>query len=125
MTLVDTSTWIEHFRKGVPHLAALLEEGSVLIHPFVIGELACGNLKSRSQLLGDLHQLPSVQLMRDDEVLELVERRKLWGRGLGWVDMHLLASALFTGCVLWTADRSLKQAAIETGISVTAPEYLQ
>lgn len=125
MTLADTSIWIEHFRKSIPRFSSLLNEQSVFIHPFVIGELACGNLKNRSQLLSDLHQLPSAQLLRDDEVLEFVKRRRLWGRGLGWTDMHLLASALVTGCMLWTADRALRQAAIETGANVAAHEYVQ
>lgn len=125
MTLVDTSIWIEHFRKGIPRFSVLLNELAVFTHPFIIGELACGNLKNRSKLLSDLHKLPSAQVVGDPEVLELVEIRKLWGKGLSWTDMHLFASALVTGCVLWTADRSLRQAAMEANINVAAQEYIQ
>ena len=98
--LIDTSIWVEHFRKGIPRFSKLLNEAAVCTHPFVIGELACGNLKNRSQLLSDLHLLPSAQSVKDDAVLEVIERRKLWGRGLSWTDMHLLTSALLAGCTL-------------------------
>ena len=89
----------------------LLLEGAVAIHPFVVGELACGNLKNRAALLESLQALPRVVVASDDEVLELVERRKLWGQGIGWVDAHLLASTLVSGCDLCTNDERLKRAA--------------
>lgn len=120
MTLVDTSIWVEHLRESSPHVLRLLDEDAIFIHSFIIGEVACGNLKSRSRLLDDLHMLPVAQHAKDHEVLALVEQKKLWGRGIGWIDMHLLASALLTGCLLWTSDKALKQAAIKAGINVVA-----
>lgn len=111
MVLADTSVWIQHFRQGVPALAALLSEGLVLMHPFVSGELACGNLKNRASVLADLHALPSATLASETEVLQLIEERRLWGRGLGWIDAHLLASALLSHCELWTLDKHLAKAA--------------
>ena len=111
MVLVDTSIWIDHFRKKEPKLADLLNEGMVVMHPFVLGELACGNLKNRAALLTNLEALPAALPASDEEVLRLIEDRKLWGRGIGWVDAHLLASALVSECAFWTADGKLSQAA--------------
>jgi predicted nucleic acid-binding protein len=110
MVLADTSVWIEHFRRGVPELANLLSSALVVTHPFVIGELACSNLKNRVTLLSDLAALPSATVASDDEVMGMVEKRRLWGRGLGWIDAHLLASAALTRCQLWTFDRRLAAA---------------
>jgi hypothetical protein len=84
MVLADTSVWIQHFRRGEPALGAQLADGLVLMHPFVSGELACGNLKSRGAILSDLNTLPSAELASHAEVLRLIEDRCLWGRGLGW-----------------------------------------
>jgi len=117
MVLADTSVWIEHFRRGEPGLADRLREGLVLMHPFVSGELACGNLKNRAAILAGLHALPTAKLASSTEVLRLVDDRKLWGRGLGWVDVHLLASALLSNCRLWTLDKKLGRAAAELGLS--------
>lgn len=111
MFLVDTSVWIEHFRKGQPNLADRLADGLVLMHPFVSGELACGNLKDRTAILAALAALPMVQPATDSEVLHLIENRRLWGRGLGWVDVHLLASALLSHCRFWSLDKRLSHAA--------------
>ncbi len=86
------------------------------MHLFVAGELACGNLKSRVAILSDLHALPSAKLASNTEVLQLIEDRRLWGRGLGWVDVHLLASALLSHCGLWTLDKKLGEAATELGL---------
>jgi predicted nucleic acid-binding protein len=116
MWLVDTSVWIEHFRQRTSDLTNLLLEGLVLTHPFVSGELACGNLKDRDEVLSDLNALPSVEVATDAEVLRLIEDRKLWGRGLGWVDIHLLASALLSRCRLWSADKRLQRVADELGL---------
>jgi predicted nucleic acid-binding protein len=113
MVLVDTSVWIQHFRRGEPNLAARLSDGLILMHPFVSGELACGNLKRREAILSDLAALPPAEMASDTEVLQLIEKRRLWGRGLGWVDVHLLASALLSHCALWTLDRTLGEAATE------------
>jgi len=113
MVLADISVWIEHFRRGEPALADRLSEGLVLMHPFVSGELACGNLKNRAAILSGLHALPPARAASNAEVLRLVEERRLWGRGLGWIDAHLLASALLSDCRLWTRDRRLGQVAAE------------
>jgi hypothetical protein len=86
------------------------------MHPFVSGELACGNLKNRVAVLSDLHALPHAKLASDTEVLQLIEDRRLWGRGLGWIDMHLLASALLSDCGFWTIDKRLGEAAMKLGL---------
>jgi predicted nucleic acid-binding protein len=116
MMLADTSVWIQHFRRGEPTLADRLSDGLVLMHPFVSGELACGNLKARPTVLSSLHALPAAKLASNTEVLQLIERRRLWGRGLGWVDMHLLASALLSHSGFWTLDKKLAEAAAELGL---------
>ncbi|MBN2493852.1 MAG: type II toxin-antitoxin system VapC family toxin [Deltaproteobacteria bacterium] len=113
MILVDSSVWIDHLRKGDRRLASLLEDEQVLVHPYVIGELACGKLRRRYEILGLLRALPQADLAGDAEVHHLLETRRLWGRGLGWVDMHLLASALLSRCTLWTRDRRLAAVASE------------
>jgi len=111
MILVDTSVWVAHFRTGSSMLADLLSETLVLMHPFVIGELACGNLKNRTRILSDLEALPSAVSATHGEVIRLLEFRKLWGLGIGWIDAHLLASALLSDCQLWTLDERLLGAA--------------
>jgi predicted nucleic acid-binding protein len=116
MVLVDTSVWIAHFRERQPVLIDLLRDGLVLAHPFVSGELACGNLSKRASLLADLATLPAAAPATDAEVMRLVESRKLWGRGLGWVDAHLLASALISHCRLWALDKRLRTVASELGL---------
>ena len=116
MTLVDTSVWVTHLRVGSSPLISLLQEGLVLTHPYVIGELACGMLKNRSEILTLLQTLPEARISEHHEVLLLLESQKLFGKGLGWVDVSLLASAKLTGCGLWTIDGSLQQAATTLGI---------
>lgn len=116
MVLADTSIWIEHLRRREPTLADRLSEGLVLMHPFVSGELACGNLKDRAAILSDLHALPPARLASNAEVLQLIEDRRLWGRGLGWIDAHLLASALLSNCRFWTLDIRLTKAAADLGL---------
>jgi predicted nucleic acid-binding protein len=116
MVLADTSVWIAHFRQGEPALVDRLREGLVLMHPFVSGELACGNLKDRAAILSDLHALPPAINASHEEVLHLVEDRRLWGRGLGWIDVHLLASARLSNCRFWTLDTRLEKAAAELGL---------
>ena len=111
MILVDTSVWVQHLRVGSSRLHALLHDDQVLCHPFVMGELACGNLRRREQILDLLAALPEARLAEHHEVLHLLESARLCGRGLGWVDLHLLASALISGCALWTLDRPLQRAA--------------
>jgi predicted nucleic acid-binding protein len=111
MTLVDTSVWIDHLRRGDAELEALLEEGLVLVHPFVIGEMACGTLRQRELVLGHLRHLPAAPLATEAEVHHLLERHRLAGRGLGWIDLHLLASARLAAVPLITHDRTLRDVA--------------
>jgi len=117
MVLADTSIWIEHFRRGRADLAALLSDGRVLMHPCVLGELACGNLKNRLSVLSSMNALPMARQATAPEVLRLIEERKLWGCGIGWVDAQLLASALLSHCPLWTLDKHLAQVAADLGLS--------
>ncbi len=121
MILIDTSVWVEHLRRGLPRLATLLQDGEVLIHPWVIGELACGNLCNRSQLLELLQGLPAATVASDAEVLLLIERDRLMGRGIGYLDALLLASARLSHCRLWTQDRRLAAVAEEQGLAVGTP----
>jgi predicted nucleic acid-binding protein len=111
MILVDTSVWVEHLRAGNDRLKTLLFDEQVLCHRFVIGELACGTLHKRGEILSMLEALPEAQLLEHDEVLSFLEVRRLYGRGIGWVDAHLLASTLLTGCSLWTFDKPLRRVA--------------
>jgi predicted nucleic acid-binding protein len=115
MTLADTSVWVEHFRRGHAGLRKLLEEGEIVMHPFVYGELACGNLPDRSRTLSLLAALPRLTLANDSAVLYAIDLRKWSGRGIGWIDAHLLTSALVTQTPLWTLDRRLHGLAAEAG----------
>lgn len=117
MILVDTSVWVEHLRHGSPRLRRLLEDGEVLCHPHVIGELACGTLARRVELLALLRALPRATLASDPEAHRLVELRALHGRGIGWIDVHLVASALLSDAGLWTLDRRLEREARRAGIA--------
>jgi len=118
MILADTSVWISHLRSGVPVLAELLEAGVVLTHPMVIGELAMGSLSGRDEVLGLMTSLPAVTIARHDEVLSFVDKRGLHGRGLGWVDVHLLSSTLLTPeARLWTQDQRLETAARQLAVA--------
>jgi predicted nucleic acid-binding protein len=117
MVLVDSSVWIAHFREGQPALARLLTDGLVLMHPFICGELACGKLKNRVTLLSDLNALPQAHRAYDSEVMHLIDTRRLWRKGLGWTDAHLLAAALVSGCRFWTLDKRLRNAASELELS--------
>ena len=122
MILVDTSVWVEHLRRGLPCLATLLQEGEVLIHPWVIGELACGNLRNRSQVLDLLQGLQAATVASDAEVLLLIERERLMGRGIGYVDVHLLAAARLSHCRLWSQDLRLAAVAQEQGLAACTAE---
>ena len=122
MVLVDTSVWIEHFRRANPSLQGLLNKALVLTHPFVLGELACGTIKNRAAILGYLDALPKVTDASHEETFALMEARKLWGRGIGWIDAHLIASALLTNCQFWTLDGRLRQACMESGLPVYVAE---
>ncbi len=110
MILADTSIWIDHFRFGIPDLVAALESNLIVVHPSVDGELACGNLPDRVETLRLLDQLPRSPVASDSEVRHLIEERGLFGSGLGWVDMQLIASVqLLPAGELWTRDRKLKE----------------
>ncbi len=113
MMLVDTSVWIDHLRRPQSDLSALLDQGQVLVHPFVLGELSLGFLKDRHSFLETLSRLETAPKAEDEEVLDLVERFDLPRRGLGWVDVHLLASALLARAGLLTRDQALKSAWIK------------
>ena len=113
MILVDTSVWVDHLREGNARLQALLRAEQVLVHPFVIGELACGNLRNRDEVLRLLEALPAARQADHRETLELVQRQHLAGLGLGWIDAHLLASSLLSEARLWTLDRRLARAATQ------------
>ncbi len=117
MVLVDTSVWIAHFRDRQSELVNLLTDGQVVMHPFICGELACGNLRNRAELISDLNALPQAPRASDTEVMHLIDVRRLWGRGLGWVDMHLLAAALLSGFRFWTLDKRLDSTAFGLGLS--------
>lgn len=111
MVLVDTSIWISHFRENNAHLKKLLMDESVACHPFVIGELACGNIKNRKEIISLLQALPQTLVAESDEILAFIEHNKLMGVGIGLIDVHLLASALLTDLLLWTADKRLRTTA--------------
>ena len=104
MLLVDTSVWVRHLREGDPGLEKLLNDGEVMCHPYIIGELACGNLKNRNQVLFLLQLLPSATLASHEEILQFIEANQLMGKGLGYVDVHLSASAVLTGVQMWTYE---------------------
>jgi len=117
MILVDTSVWVDHLRHGNTRLAALLEATEVATHPFVIGELACGHLVNRAEILSLLQNLPRLPQAKDAEVLYFIEQQHLMGRGIGYVDAHLLATTTLAGkSQLFTLDRRLAQLASDMGM---------
>jgi predicted nucleic acid-binding protein len=118
MTLVDTSAWIDHLRNGNPLVSASLDAGEVMVHPIAVGELACGNLRNRKEILSLLARLPQAKVAEQSEALTLVESRNLHRTGLGWIDAHLLASALLSAAQLFTLDQGLGRAAARLGIRV-------
>ncbi len=121
MILVDTSVWIDHFRNGDARLTVLLEQAAVLSHPFVVGELAMGNLRQRDAILTDLRALPQAIVAQDDEVMRFVNQEVLFGMGIGYVDAHLLAATRLTpGAKLWTRDRRLDGVAERLGMAAQA-----
>jgi predicted nucleic acid-binding protein len=118
MFLVDSSVWIGHLRAASAELRGLLEGGLVLMHPFVIGELACGGMKNRKRILADLNELPLAVSATHEEVMRLLDRQTLWSKGIGWVDAHLIASALLSDCRLWTLDAKLASAAASAKVKL-------
>ena len=118
MILVDTSVWIDHLRSGDDNLVQQLNSSNVLMHPFVLGELACGNLNKRKEVLTLFKDLPFSSVATDDEVLFFIEQHKLMGRGTGYIDSHLLAAVALNGSArLWTRDKRLKE--VSDSLSLT------
>ena len=117
MILLDTSVWVDHFRRSDTLVVQVLESGQAAAHRFVIGELACGNLKSRVRVIDLLQALPQLAMAMDDEVLYFIERHNLMGRGIGYVDAHLLAAASISGSLLWTRDKRLREIATGLGLA--------
>ena len=117
MLLVDTSVWIDHLRKNDQHLQLLLIDGEVVCHPLIIGELVCGNLKNRKEIIGLLQALPMAPEINFEEYLYFVEEHNLYGKGIGYIDIQLLASAKLSQTNLWTLDKRLKAIAVEFGIN--------
>lgn len=122
MILIDTSIWIDHLRTGDPWLATLLNEGNVLGHAWVTGELAMGTISQRQEVLGLLANLPQARSATHAEVMTLIEARQLFGLGIGYVDAHLLAATLLTDSArLWTRDKRLAATAADLGLAANAP----
>ncbi len=117
MVLVDTSVWVAHLRQALTDLVDLLNDGEVACHPFIVGELACGNLKNRTEILSLLEALPKAIAAEHHEVLRFIESHSLMGKGLGYVDVHLLASVALSRLPIWTLDKKLEQAAHLLGLS--------
>jgi len=120
MTLVDTSVWVDHLRKGSLTLEKLLRDSEVLVHPFVVGELALGEMKNRSEIMELLANLPVVAAADHQEVMHLVQSRHLAGSGIGWIDAHLLASAVIGRAQLMTTDKALLRVARRLGVARAA-----
>jgi len=119
MVLVDTSVWVSHLREGNTTVEKLLNEGDVVCHPFIVGELACGNLKNRAEILSLLQALPMSVQAEHDEVMKFIENNRLMGKGLGYVDVHLLAAASLTGVPIWTFDKKLDDVSQEMWLNFT------
>lgn len=118
MILADTSVWIDYVRFGEPVFASLLSAEQILVHPFVLGELAVGSLKDRARFIETLRDMPRSMIALDDEVLRLIEQRSIFGRGIGYVDAHLLASLYLTpNTLLWTRDKRLHDIADTMGLA--------
>ena len=117
MVLVDTSVWVAHLRDGISGLEALLSEGHVICHPFIVGELACGNLRNRSEILSLLQALPMAIHAEHEEIMRFIANDRLMGRGLGYIDVHLLASAILTEVPLWTLDKKLGEVSSTLGLA--------
>jgi predicted nucleic acid-binding protein len=121
LVLVDTSVWINHLREGDKNLAILLQNELVACHPFIIGELACGNMKNRNEIINLLNALPSTPLLEHDEIMDFIEGRNIINQGIGYVDVHILGSAIISETPLWTLDKSLKKIAKQMAIEYCIP----
>lgn len=116
MVLVDTSVWVRHFREGDSDLEQLLNNGQVMCHPYIVGELACSNMKNRREVLSLLQLLPLATLAKHEEILQFIELNHLMGKGLGYIDLHLSASAVLTRVPVWSHDKKLNEANERLGI---------
>jgi len=116
MVLVDTSVWVSHLRDSNVRLERLLNDGNVVCHPFIVGELACGNLRNRHEILSLLRSLPMATLAAHEEVMQFIEDNQLMGKGLGYIDAHLIASAMLTHISIWTLDKTLAEISLKLGI---------
>jgi predicted nucleic acid-binding protein len=116
--LVDTSVWVDHLRTADARLAELLRDGQVLCHPFIVGELACGNLRRRAEILSLLADLPQLPAIPSEDVMRFIDVHRLMGRGLGWIDVHLLATAFVSRERIWSRDRRLADAANRLGVAI-------
>ena len=114
--LVDTSVWIKHLREGDQTLTRLLEHGLVACHPFIIGEIACGGIKNRYEIISLLNDLPSTDILDHSDIMEFIENQKIMNKGVGYIDAHLLGSALVSESPLWTFDKALEKIAIQLSI---------
>lgn len=117
MVLVDTSVWVTHFRQGNIQLKHLLEDGEVMCHPFIIGELACGNINNRGEILSLLNALPIALQADHNEVIQFIEKERLMGKGLGYIDVHLIVAALLSDASIWSDDRRLYDAAAKLKVA--------
>jgi predicted nucleic acid-binding protein len=117
MVLVDTSVWVFHLRAGNAELETLLNKSQVMCHQYVIGEIACGNIKNRTEILTLLQRLPQVTHAKHEEVMGFIETHKLMGKGLGYIDLHLAVSAKLSGISMWTLDKRLDETNKELGIN--------
>lgn len=117
--VVDSNVWVHHWRSRNPLLMAMVDDGEVWTHPLIIGELSMGTLRDRERTLWDLTRLGRPPLATDAETRQMVEARRLWGRGIGWNDAKILASVVIGGCRLWTRDLRLDAAAGELGVAWT------
>jgi predicted nucleic acid-binding protein len=116
MVLVDTSVWVRYLRDGDPDLKRLLNDGQVMCHPHIVGELACGNMKNRREILSLVQVLPQATLAQHEEILRFIELNHLMGKGLGYIDVHLSASALLTRVPMWSYDKGLNKVNESLGI---------
>lgn len=116
MVLVDTSVWVAHLREGAIGLHALLDDGRVACHPFIVGELACGNIRNRLEILTLLQALPATLQAEHEEVMRFITDHRLMGKGLGYIDMHLLASAVLTKVPMWTLDKRFAEISSTLGV---------
>lgn len=116
LILVDTSVWIKHLRGGDQNLIRLLEQGLVACHPFIIGEIACGGVRNRYEIIDLLNDLPSTEVLDHSDIMEFIENRRIMNKGIGYIDVHLLGSALVSETPLWTFDKALRKIAIQLSV---------